>query len=62
MVLTIANLTIQMRVQRAGTDPTAPSSDTLADQMRRRQLDIDIARDRDQAQMQWLLRGGNMHR
>lgn len=62
MVLTIANLTISLRVQRASTNPTAAPTDTRAEQIRRRELDNEIACDRDQAQMQWLLRGGNVNR
>ena len=62
MVLTIANWTINVRFQRAGANSTAPTTDPLADQVRRRQLDNEIARERDQAHMQWMLRSGNMSR
>ena len=62
MALTIANWTISVRFQRAKQNTTAHTTDTVVDELHRRQIGNEIARDREQAHTQWLLLGGNVNR
>jgi hypothetical protein len=62
MALTIANWTISVRFQRANTNSAARASDTTNDELRRRQINHDIAREREQAHTRWMLLGGNVNR
>lgn len=60
MALTIANWTISLRLQRANTNPATRTGDPTADHLRRRQVEHDVAQDREQAQTRWMLLGGNV--
>jgi hypothetical protein len=48
-------------LQRAATNPATRAADPTADQIRR-QVNRDIARERDQAHSRWLLLGGSVNR
>jgi hypothetical protein len=61
MALTIANWTISLRFQRTNTTP-ARATDPAADQMHRRKINDDMAREREQAHTRWMLLGGNVNR
>ena len=61
MALTIANWTISLRLQRTNTNPATRAADPTADQLRR-QVNRDLAREREQAHSRWLLLGGSVNR
>ena len=62
MALTIANWTISLRLQRTNTGAATGAADPAADQLRRRQVNHDIARQREQAHTRWMLLGGSVNR
>ena len=62
MALTIANWTISLRFQRTNTGTATRAGDPAADQLHRRQLGHDIAREREQAHTRWMLLGGSVNR
>jgi hypothetical protein len=62
MIMTIANWTLSVRLQRANTATASRPLNTLLAQARRQRLEHEVARERDHAQTQWLLLGGGMSR